>query len=88
MLGACNRQVHTEENKPLWTDNKDIPNQETSSEHDTNQQDISEIIEEQREIQAPQIAKEDYPKVDGSTATLPLSTALYQLVTGATQEEA
>lgn len=88
MLGACNRQVHTEENKPLWTDNKDIPNQETSSEPDTNQQDISEIIEEQREIQAPQIAKEDYPKVDGSTATLPLSTALYQLVTGATQEEA
>ncbi|RGZ01784.1 substrate-binding domain-containing protein [Clostridium sp. AM58-1XD] len=36
----------------------------------------------------PQMSKSDYPVVDGSTATLPLSQGLYRLVTGATQEEA
>lgn len=34
------------------------------------------------------IAKEDYPVVDGSTATIPLSEALYRLATGASAEEA
>ena len=37
---------------------------------------------------AGSIAPEDYPVVDGSTATLPLSKALYQLVTGADAEAA
>ncbi len=32
--------------------------------------------------------KEDYPIVDGSTATIPLSQAVYKLATGASQEEA
>lgn len=41
-----------------------------------------------RELQAPRMTKEEYPRTDGSTATLPLSMALYQLVTGASQEEA
>ena len=40
------------------------------------------------EISAPHMKPEQYPKVDGSTATLPLSQALYQLVTGATAREA
>lgn len=40
------------------------------------------------EISAPYLKKEQYPKVDGSTATLPLSQALYQVVTGATAGEA
>jgi len=34
------------------------------------------------------MSKEDYPIVDGSTATIPLSEAVYQLATGATPEEA
>lgn len=34
------------------------------------------------------IAQADFPKVDGSTATIPLSEAVYQYVTGATAEEA
>jgi ABC-type phosphate transport system substrate-binding protein len=34
------------------------------------------------------ISKADYPKVDGSTATIPLSEAVYQFVTGASAEEA
>lgn len=36
----------------------------------------------------PRMSKEEYPRVDGSTATLPLSMALYQQVTGATAQEA
>ncbi len=43
---------------------------------------------DRREIRAPQMTREEYPKVDGSTATLPLSMALYRLVTGADGEEA
>jgi ABC-type phosphate transport system substrate-binding protein len=34
------------------------------------------------------MSKEDFPIVDGSTATIPLSEAVYQLTTGATPEEA
>ncbi len=34
------------------------------------------------------INAENYPSVDGSTATLPLSAAVYQLVTGCSQKEA
>jgi ABC-type phosphate transport system substrate-binding protein len=34
------------------------------------------------------MTKEDYPRVDGSTATIPLSEAVYHLATGATPEEA
>lgn len=37
---------------------------------------------------ADTMTKENYPKVDGSTATLPLSQAVYQLATGASKEEA
>ncbi len=33
------------------------------------------------------ITAENYPMVDGSTATLPLSAAVYQLVTGSSQKE-
>lgn len=40
------------------------------------------------EISAPKMKLDEYPAVDGSTATLPLSQALYQLVTGATAPEA
>ena len=36
----------------------------------------------------PSLSMEDYPRVDGSTATIPLSHALYRLSTGAGQEEA
>lgn len=38
--------------------------------------------------EAPSLTPKEYPVVDGSTATIPLSTALYQRVTGATEEEA
>ncbi len=39
-------------------------------------------------FKAPRIGVQEYPRVDGSTATIPLSQGLYQLVTGATAEEA
>lgn len=34
------------------------------------------------------ISKEDFPRIDGSTATIPLSESIYQYVTGASKEEA
>lgn len=40
------------------------------------------------EISAPSLEPEEYPGVNGSTATLPLSLALYQIVTGASYSEA
>ncbi len=36
----------------------------------------------------PDIGAEDFPMLDGSTATLPISYALYQLATGASRKEA
>lgn len=36
----------------------------------------------------PHIDAADYPRVDGSTATLPLSTVLYSLTTGSSMDEA
>ena len=35
----------------------------------------------------PEIALEDYPRVDGSTSMIPLSRALKRLVTGCSEEE-
>lgn len=45
-------------------------------------------VKEEPEIQAPSMTREEYPQVDGSTATIPLSVGLYRLVTGASTEEA
>lgn len=40
------------------------------------------------EITCPKIGREEFPVVDGSTATLPLSQAVYRLATGADEGEA
>lgn len=40
------------------------------------------------QLAAPPLTPEQFPKIDGSTATLPISQALYQLVTGADALEA
>ena len=60
----------------------------TDTEADTNTETNPEKDSTRRDIQAPKMTREEYPKVDGSTATIPLSTALYQLVTGVSEEEA
>ncbi len=39
-------------------------------------------------ICAPSISEEDYPRMDGSTANLPMAYMLYRLATGASEEEA
>ncbi len=44
--------------------------------------------DQQAAASVPRFAKEEYPEVDGSTATLPLSRALYSASTGASAEEA
>lgn len=54
----------------------------------SHQEESRERGEASREIQAPRMSVNQYPRVDGSTATIPLSTALYQLVTDSSQEEA
>ena len=50
----------------------------TAAEPETAEIDVSSI----------RMEKDEYPVVDGSTATLPLSYALYRLATGASEEEA
>lgn len=45
-------------------------------------------LDQEETITSYHITKETYPRVDGSTATIPLSLAVYQLATGATLEEA
>lgn len=49
---------------------------------------VTPVPEEQIGMLAGTMTAEDYPVVDGSTATLPLSFAVYRYMTGATQEEA
>lgn len=52
-------------------------------------------LQEEMQVQAEEknkdllagITEENYPRVDGSTATLPLSSAVYRLVTGASVKE-
>lgn len=39
-------------------------------------------------VTCPKIGKEEFPKIDGSTATIPLSQAIYRLAAGATEREA
>ena len=39
-------------------------------------------------VTCPKMGREEFPKIDGSTATIPLSQAIYRLATGATEQEA
>lgn len=39
-------------------------------------------------MQIPYMNKEDFPRLDGSTANIPLGEAIYSLLTGASEEEA
>ncbi len=66
-------------------DDREEAGKETEEERETQARDS---VESARPLQAPHMTREEYPVVDGSTATIPLSTALYQVVTGASTEEA
>lgn len=83
-LSACSgreTQIGVERMTETVEETKTVSQEETTS--------VPEETQGEPEgIQAPHMTIEEYPSVDGSTATIPLSTALYQLVTGATQEEA
>lgn len=39
-------------------------------------------------VTCPKMGREEFPRIDGSTATIPLSQAIYRLATGATEREA
>lgn len=59
--------------------------------NETEKENLLRILEAEKKaetLSCPQLAREEYPRVDGSTATLPLSQALYRLSTGASAEEA
>lgn len=64
--------------------------QERRTEQETETAETESTTQKQEEGQTPAIAmeKEEYPVIDGSTATLPLSYLLYQRATGASEEEA
>ena len=51
---------------------------------------LAQMEEEKKggQVRAPAISIQDFPEIDGSTATLPLSHALYRLCTGAGAQEA
>lgn len=40
------------------------------------------------DLAVPSISREEFPKLNGSTATIPISQALYRLSTGCSVEEA
>lgn len=67
------------------------PSTETSeavTEEDKAEEKSTEAAAPQLDIKVPSIAAENYPVVNGSTATLPLSIELYCLATGCTKAEA
>lgn len=49
---------------------------------------IRQVEEKAAVLFCPKIGREEFPKLDGSTATLPLSHAIYRLSTGASKLEA
>ena len=54
----------------------------------TQAQDTSKQEVEAKKFEYPHIEAKNYPKVDGSTATLPLAQAIYELTTGSSPEDA
>jgi ABC-type phosphate transport system substrate-binding protein len=80
LLGSCSRPVNTVV-EPASADSTEIETRQISPEE-------SEETEAQKAPEEPTINADNYPKVDGSTATLPLSQALYAQITGTDMEEA
>lgn len=62
-----------------------VPTEEAEQ---TKLQDTSPASEEYADSLRGTMTKENFPIIDGSTATIPISEAVYQLATGATAEEA
>lgn len=60
---------------------------EDESQAETAEETTQEASEAEK-FNTPQFTTEEYPRVDGSTATLPLSIALYQQSTGVSRKEA
>jgi ABC-type phosphate transport system substrate-binding protein len=68
------------------TDSQSTPQPMVTEEATAGTQDVAPSPYDK--VLAGSMTKEDYPRVDGSTATIPLSEAVYQMATGATPEEA
>ena len=91
-LSGCGKSGKSTENR-ISTDRLE---QEISEfDEAASSQDVQEQTQETKKAEAellplsfPKISRENFPKIDGSTATLPISQALYCLATGADLEEA
>lgn len=85
------QSMNPEAFQPATTETSEIVKETFSQEESENAESV-ETTEQPaaREpiLGVPVMSREDYPKVDGSTATLPLSQALYRLATGASKPEA
>lgn len=85
---ACN----SSENKDSFNESNSNSNEESTDSNHTENKNNDTINntddEDTKQTIALTMNKENYPKVDGSTATIPLSAAVYRYATGATKEEA
>jgi phosphate transport system substrate-binding protein len=86
LLGSCARPDNTVV-EPVPADPNQIETHQIFPE-ESEEPKKPEMPEAPEEPEAPIINADNYPKVDGSTATLPLSQALYARITGADMEEA
>jgi ABC-type phosphate transport system substrate-binding protein len=82
---GCKKEEVTQGIAPVTTTPTKIPEQVNTS--TLNPSSIENQAMTMKTL-ANSIAKEDFPIIDGSTATIPISEAVYQLATGATTREA
>lgn len=80
-----------EETKEM-SETEEIKTEETDTTKETKEPEETDttVVENFPEgiLGIPLMSEKDYPQTDGSTATIPLSQALYRLSTGASQDEA
>lgn len=96
LLSSCNKFITNKNNENIPQELDDISTNANTTDADNNELNIT-TPDQDNEIKSTVITfpsieksmnKESYPKVDGSTATIPLSLAVYQFATGATKSEA
>jgi ABC-type phosphate transport system substrate-binding protein len=97
LLSSCNKFIiNNKNNENIPQELDDISTNANTTDADNNEQNITnpDQANENKSTITPfpsiekSMNKECYPKVDGSTATIPLSLAVYQFATGATHSEA
>lgn len=85
LLAACQNTGSTKASSK-----KEETKQEETKKEETKQNKTSEDVKKDSSVSFsyPEIPADKYPKIDGSTATLPLSYAIYRLATGESEDSA